>query len=92
MDMNEFNATAKRSENETTIAFDVRPFGEKQGEAVDSYLHEALGAVQQGRSTFGSRPIVVLCDETAEIPATAQNWLANLRERGVNVAIQQAEK
>jgi hypothetical protein len=89
MDMNEFNATAVRTENPNAITFDVRPFGDRQGEAVDSYLHAALGAVQMGVSTF-QRPVIVLCDSTAAIPDSASTWLATLNAQGVAMEIRRA--
>ena len=89
MDMDEFNATAVRTEYPDVISFDVRPFGDGQGEAADSYLHAALGAVQIGVSTF-ERPVILLCDSTATTPDSANRWLAGLNAQGVAIEIRRA--
>jgi hypothetical protein len=90
MDANEFNATAVRAENPTTITFDVRPFGDKQGEAVDSYLHQRLMMLQMNAGGFGPRLVVLLCDPKASIPTTANSWLAELNARGVPTEVRRA--
>jgi hypothetical protein len=67
MDMNEFNKAAVRTETASEITFDVRPFGDRQGDAVDSYLHARL-LVGQNTGGIGMTPrlIVVLCDSSAK--------------------------
>jgi hypothetical protein len=47
MDSKEFNETGVRTETDV-VTFDVRPFGTKQGEAIDSYIHEVGMAVKMG--------------------------------------------
>jgi hypothetical protein len=88
MDMNEFNKTAVRTEDSEHVYFDLRPFGNRQGEAMDSYLHEAVMSIQMGVSSFGARQIVLLTDASVVIPDSARTWLASLQESGVSVAIQ----
>jgi len=88
MNTSEFNAKMVRSEDSTTITIDVRPFGDRQGEAVDSYLHDRLMALQMNAGGFGPRRIVVLCDSTANVPVSAKNWLAELNARGVPTDIE----
>ncbi len=87
MDMNEFNGTAVRTEAIATVTFDVRPFGERQGEAIDSYLHAAGMALQMNVFPH-SKPIVLMCDAKATIPPSADRWLANLHSQGVAIEIQ----
>jgi hypothetical protein len=48
MDMNEFNGTAIRTEDSEHVYFDLRPFGNRQGEAMDSYLHQAVMSISDG--------------------------------------------
>jgi hypothetical protein len=87
MDMNEFNSKAVRTEDSGNVYFEVRAFGDAQGDAIDSYLHDALASVEGGFSTFGDRTVVLLCDATANIPPTANNWLQHLEAAGVAVEI-----
>lgn len=83
MNADEFNTGAVRTESPTTITWDVRPFGDKQGEAVDSYLHQRLMMLQMNAGGFGPRLVVLLCDSTANIPSSATTWLAELNAKGV---------
>jgi C-terminal processing protease CtpA/Prc len=71
MEMNEFNDTAIRTEG-GHVYFDLRPFGNRQGEAMDSYLHEAVMSIQMGVSSFGQRQIVLLTDASMIIPDSAR--------------------
>ena len=88
MDMNEFNSTAIRTEDREHVYFDLRPFGNRQGEAMDTYLHEAVMSIQMGVSSFGQRQIVLLTDASTIIPDSARTWLANLQVSGVSVAVE----
>ena len=85
MDSKEFNAIAVRTETDV-VTFDVRPFGEKQGEAIDSYLHDVGMAVQMGVFRH-TKPIVLECDSTVIFPTTTETWLAAVHRQGVNVQI-----
>jgi|HubBroStandDraft_6_1064221.scaffolds.fasta_scaffold00095_55 hypothetical protein len=88
MDMNEFNGAAIKTEHSEHVYFDLRPFGNRQGEAMDSYLHEAVMSIQMGVSSFGERQIVLVTDASMVIPKTARTWLASLQESGVSVAVE----
>ncbi len=90
MNASEFNATAVRTEDAATITWDVRPFGNRQGEAVDSYLHERLMMLQMNAGGFGPRLVVLLCDPVVNIPSSAANWLAELNARGIATEIRRA--
>lgn len=87
MDMNEFNAKAKRKEINDEVQFDVRPFGDKQGEAIDSYLHDLLAALQQGVAPLGFRRLVLPHGSTAVIPKSAYAWLDQLNSSRICVEI-----
>lgn len=89
MDMKGFNGTVVRTETAVSVTFDVRPFGNRQGEAVDSYLHD-VGMALQINVFRHSKPIVLLSDSNASIPTSAATWLANLHSRGVAIEIQRA--
>jgi hypothetical protein len=88
MDMNQFNSTAIRTEDSGRVYFDLRPFGNRQGEAMDSYLHEAMMSIQMGVSSFGTRQIVLLTDASVVMPDSARTWLASLQVSGVSVAVE----
>lgn len=88
MDMNEFNKIAVRSEDSAHVYFDLRPFGKRQGEAVDSYLHEAVMSIRNGVSSFSGRRVVLLTDASTIIPDSAHTWLASLQAAGVSVSIE----
>jgi hypothetical protein len=87
MDMNEFNATAIRAEAGDEVRFDVRPFGDRQGEAIDSYLHDLLAVAGYGAISPSSRVWVLLHDSTAAIPGSAYRWLENLKASGFAIEI-----
>jgi len=88
MDMNQFNSTAIRTEDNGRVYFDLRPFGNRQGEAMDSYLHEAVMSIQMGVSSFGTRQIVLLTDASVVMPDSARTWLASLQASGFSVAVE----
>ena len=88
MDMNEFNQTAVRTEDSEHVYFDLRPFGPRQAEAVDSYLHSAVMSIQMGVSSFGARQIVLVTDGSVVVPDSARTWLASLQASGVSVGFE----
>jgi hypothetical protein len=90
MDMNEFNATVIRKETGSEVQFDVRPFGDRQGEAIDSYLHDLSMNAQYGVASPGPRTWVLLHDSTAVIPQSTSRWLGNLRTSSFNIEIRPA--
>jgi len=92
MTANEFNQTAIRTETPTEVQFDVRPFGNRQGQAIDSYLHEVLAQHGYGTVTPGTRTWVLLHDSTAKIPQSAHDWLASLAAKGFSIEIRQAPR
>jgi hypothetical protein len=88
MDMHEFNRVVIRTEDIDHVHFDLRPFGDRQAEAMDSYLHEAVVSIHIGVSSFGERQIVLLTDASTVIPDSARTWLASLRASGVSVEVE----
>jgi hypothetical protein len=87
MDTNEFNKTALRTETSSQVIFDVRPFGDRQGEAIDSYLHSVGMAVRMNIFRH-NKPIILICDSNTSFPSTTETWLAAVRGQGVDVSIQ----
>jgi hypothetical protein len=87
MDMNEFNEKVKPVASETEIVFDVRSLGDRQGEALDSYLHTR--AMHMNTTGIGNTPkrVVLLCGCTAEIPKSATTRLAHLNAGGQQTEI-----
>jgi hypothetical protein len=89
MDSKEFNQNVARTETDTLLTLDVRPFGERQAEAIDSYLHDVGMAVQMNVFRH-TKPIVLLCDAEVVLLATTTTWLAGVHRQGVAVEIQRA--
>jgi hypothetical protein len=87
MDMKEFESTAKRTEDSSTITWDVRPFGNRQAEAIESYLQGRLMNLQMGAGGFGPRTVVLLCDSATQLSVTGSSWLATLNAKGVPTEI-----
>ena len=90
MNTKDFNSGAVHTETATEVRLDVRPFGNAQGEAIDSYLHDRVGALNMGVDTGGQRVVVLLHDSTAAIPASAHRWLAMLNASGAPTEIRQS--
>jgi hypothetical protein len=90
MDMNQFNKTVVRTETASEITFDVRPFGDQQGDAVDSYLHARLLVGQNTGIGMTTRLVVILCDAAAAIPQSAERWLAMLNAKGAPTEVRRA--
>lgn len=83
MDIKEFNDLVKPyPHGDDELIFDVRPFGARQGEAVDTYLHSRLMHVNTTGMGNTCRLVVLLCDAAAEIPESAMKWIENLAECG----------
>lgn len=88
MTSDEFNKTAIRTEDSNRITFDVRPFKERQGEAIDSYLHEV--GMQMNYGVFStSKPIVLVCERGTVYPATCHKWLSLLLQRELAIGIEE---
>ncbi len=82
----EFHEKVLRTETDSTLTLDVRPFGNRQGEAIDSYLHD-IGMAVQMNTFWPTKPIVVVCDPETVFPATTDMWLTSMRSRGVVIDI-----
>lgn len=87
MEVRDFEKTAVRTQTGGEIIFDARPYGDQQGAAVDSCLRDRLGVIQNTGIGRTSKLIVLLCDSSAAIPATAQTWLAGLAAIGAPAEI-----
>ena len=82
----EFQEKVLRIETDSTLILDVRPFGDRQGEAIDSYLHDVGMAVQMNLFK-PTKPIVLVCDPETVFLSTTDMWLANMQSRGVAIEI-----
>ncbi len=90
MDQKEFDAKTKRTEDASTITFDIRGHGNKQGEAADWYLHGRLWHFQNTGIGIGQRTVVVLCDSAAKMPSDVDNWLRHLNAGGAPTELRRA--
>jgi len=84
----EFQEKVLRIESDSELILDVRPFGDRQGEAIDSYLRD-LGMAVQMKKVRPTKPIVLVCHSNSVFPSTTDMWLANMQTRGVAIEIQQ---
>lgn len=83
MDIREFNEVVKPyPHGDDELIFDVRPFGARQGEAVDTYLHDRLMHVNIAGMGNTCRLVVLLCDAAAEIPESTMTEIADLAACG----------
>ena len=89
MTATEFNETAIRTEDAVQITFDVRPFGDRQGEAVDFYLNDAGTAINFGTRSI-VKPIVLLYGPGTVFLLTSRPWLKSLASKGVPINLQEA--
>lgn len=90
--MKEFSSIVSPKETSEEVRFDVRPFGDRQGEAIDSYLHDQLQSVQYGVASSQSKPWVLIYDSNAVIPQSAQGWLNNLAAVGRVIEMQPVDR
>ena len=91
MDIREFNNRVKRVEGLREITIDVPPFGDRQADAIETYLQARLLSAQMGLAEIGAIRIVLLCDATVELSINAKDWLANLNAQGGCTEIRQAQ-
>jgi len=83
MDIQEFNeAVTPYLHGDDELILDVRPFGPRQGEALEAYLRARLMHVNTTGMGNTSRLVVLLCDPTTEIPEAAMTEIENLTASG----------
>jgi hypothetical protein len=80
MDMTEYKTKRLRMEDRENIYLDLRPFGEKESDAIDFCIQETLAAVR--RSGPSKQKLVLICEPTTRIPSHAEMWLLKLKELG----------
>ena len=90
MDMGEFNEKVKPVTHGNELIFDVRVFGDRQGEAIDSYLHTRLLHTNTTGIGNTDKRVVLLCANVANIPNSARDWLVHLNNAGQSTEIRQA--
>jgi hypothetical protein len=86
MNLKQFKEKRLRTEDGEHVYFDVRPFGEQEGEAIEFCLRETLERERQV-SPPALKKIVLICEPTSEIPSSANIWLTRLKEDGVSAEI-----
>jgi hypothetical protein len=90
MTADEFYKTAIIDDsNPVGTTVDVRLFGNRQGEAVDFYLRDLRGNIEDPSFTM-SKPVIVLHSRGTVLPSTAMQWLKNLKALRVQIGIQEA--
>jgi DNA-binding transcriptional regulator LsrR (DeoR family) len=81
---------AARSESDAAVTFNMRKFPDAQGEAIETYL-QATGMGAQMGVLRHTKPIVIVCDAKAAISPRAEQLLAALKSKGVDVEIQRQD-
>ena len=64
MTADEFDETVLRGKNGSVFVCDVRPFGNRQAEAVDYYLNDLIARLERGEFAWlGAESIAVWCNQ-----------------------------
>lgn len=87
MNVDEFNRIAIRTEDSASITFDVRPFGDRQSEAIDAYLTGYMSSLQAHVAPLHSRLVIVLCDPGTQLIGNSQRFLQLLNAQGRAIEI-----
>ncbi len=90
MKITEFYQIVLHSEDTVWEMYDIRPFAERQGEALDCFLHKIETEVNGG--TFSvSKPICVLHDSRIVFLFSSVEWIKHLKAVGVPLNFKEAE-
>ena len=81
-----FRERALRSETETAITYDLRPFGDEQQEAVATYLGELVFRLSI-KALKPTKPVVLLVDDKFVSTPQLQEFIAQLGAAGLSVTI-----
>lgn len=85
-----FNKTVIRTETIDHVTFDVRPFGDRQSDAMDFYLHEVGMQINYGTFSAG-KPIYLLYSRGTQWQITTMTWLKNVRAMGVPMNMREVD-
>jgi hypothetical protein len=89
MTPDEFYKTAIIKEDRLRKTVDVRPFGDRQGEAFDFYLADLFAKIKDPTYTMG-KPIVVLRGPGQFVPPpTAMDCVEKLKVVGVAIRVEE---
>ena len=87
MTEDEFKATATRTEDEKSVTYDVRPFGDKQQEAVAVYLGSLVFKLSVNALNT-SKAVVLLVDDRFTSTPQLDGFVGKLKAAGLPVTIQ----
>jgi hypothetical protein len=76
-----------RFETKREIYLDVRPFGGRQVEAIETYLRAASLILDGGAKAKLLKPVVLVCDTGTEIPVTLRERLKEFKASGTRIEI-----
>ena len=87
MTKDEFTQKAIRNETDSTVSYDVRPFGTEQQGAVAVFLGEqvfrhSIGALNTSKS------VALLVDGNYESTSQLEGFIEKLKSAGLDVAVQ----
>ena len=89
MTEDEFKETAERTEDETSVTYDLRPFDDEQQEAGALYLGSLIFKSSISHLST-SKKVVVLNDGRFEMTDQLDGFVKKLKAKGVTIEIRQA--
>ncbi len=86
MTKEQFTERAVRNETDSTVAFDVRPFGAEQQEAVAVFLGEQVFRLSIGALNL-SKNLTLLVDGKYESTSQLEGFIEKLKSAGLHVSV-----
>jgi len=87
VDVNEFNQTVAKTEHGEHVHFDLRPFGNRQVEAMELWLEHQVKEVKAGRILFHGKKIVLSTDASVVLSSGTRQLMEKLQGSGVNISL-----
>jgi hypothetical protein len=91
MTADEFHKTARIMDDTCGTTVDVRPFGDRQSDAVYSCLYQMCVAIKEGTLSTNAKSIFVLHDTGTDITSETFDLLKNLWSLDVGVNLKEAD-
>jgi hypothetical protein len=89
MTEDEFKKTAKRTEDDTSVTYDLRPFGDQQQEAGALYLGSLIFKSSIS-SVNTSKKVVLLADSRFEMTDQLDGFVEKMKAKGLSIEIRPA--
>lgn len=86
MTKEQFAETAVRNETDSTVSYDVRPFGAEEQEAVAVFLGEQVFRHSSGALNT-SKNVTLLVDNHYESTSQLEGFIEKLKSAGLHVSV-----